>query len=93
MAKNPDLRCSIFHTNLGPLPKEGFYTEVAYKQVTLSFYFILTNKLFYDKSPKLKKALGICGGTGDSTEEEEVPSDNKAEEEKKAEDSEDSGLA
>jgi hypothetical protein len=29
MAKNPDLYCPIFQTNLGPLPKEGFYTEVA----------------------------------------------------------------
>jgi hypothetical protein len=32
-------------------------------------------------------------GTGDSAEEEEVSSDNEAVEEKKAEDSEDSGLA
>jgi hypothetical protein len=32
-------------------------------------------------------------GTGDSAEEEEVSSDNKAAEEKNAEDSEDSGLA
>jgi hypothetical protein len=32
-------------------------------------------------------------GTGDSTEEEEVFSDNKAAKEKKAKDSEDSGLA
>jgi hypothetical protein len=32
-------------------------------------------------------------GTGDSVEEKEVSSDNEAAEEKKAEDSEDSGLA
>jgi hypothetical protein len=32
-------------------------------------------------------------GTGDSTEEEEVSSDNEAVEKKKAKDSEDSGLA
>jgi hypothetical protein len=35
--------CPIFQTNLGPLLKEGFYMEEAYKQVTLLFSFILTN--------------------------------------------------
>jgi hypothetical protein len=40
MAENPDLRCPIFQTNLGPLPKEGFYTKEAYKQITLLFSFI-----------------------------------------------------
>jgi hypothetical protein len=34
-----------------------------------------------------------CRETGDSAEEEEVSSDNEAVEEKKAKDSEDSGLA
>jgi hypothetical protein len=40
MAENPDFRCPIFQTNLGPLPKEGFYTVEAYEQVTLLFSFI-----------------------------------------------------
>jgi hypothetical protein len=40
MAENPDLLCPIFQTNLGPLPKEGFYTKQAYEQVTLLFSFI-----------------------------------------------------
>jgi hypothetical protein len=55
MAENPDLHCPIFQTNLGPLPKEAFYTEEAYEQVTLLFSFILTNIALLRRMAKVEE--------------------------------------